>query len=419
VAPLVAALVDRSLVARHGAGRYRLLETLRAYAAERLGDSGEGPALADRHAAAVVAAAERLDRAMAGPEEAAAVAAMTALLPELRAARAHARAVGDEDLLVRLAAAMIWYGYHGQRYEVLGWGLDAAATRSAHPRSAVALAVAVTHEWGRGDLDAARELGLRALAAAGGELADAAYWAHNGLGDVALVGGDVPAGLRHYGAMVAIARRRAEPALEAMGVCAEAMIRAWSADTVEGVRLGEQGVKLAAESGNPTAAALADYALGEALGDHEPERAVALLARAAATARTVDCRLFEGAANTAAVAIRSRHGDPRPALADFREVLAHWRRTGNDTLQGTALRNLVVLLARIGADEPAALISGALDDDQRLYRAEAERLARARTAVAERLGPARLEVLCAEAQAMTPAQLLDRVLGALDHDVNV
>jgi hypothetical protein len=86
----------------------------------------------------------------------------------------------------------------------------------------------------------------------------------------------------------------------------------------------------------------------------DPARAVTLLAEAAALAARVDDRLFEAAAETAGVAIDSRHGDPAPALANFRDVLALWRRVGNDTLQANALRNLIVLLARVGSDEAAA-----------------------------------------------------------------
>ena len=44
----VASLVDRSLVAAHGGGaavQYRLLETTRGYAREKLGESGEGERL--------------------------------------------------------------------------------------------------------------------------------------------------------------------------------------------------------------------------------------------------------------------------------------------------------------------------------------------------------------------------------------
>jgi len=54
VLPAVAHLVDKSLVVSHdagGEGRYRLLETIRAYAANRLRAAGERVAVADRHLA--------------------------------------------------------------------------------------------------------------------------------------------------------------------------------------------------------------------------------------------------------------------------------------------------------------------------------------------------------------------------------
>jgi hypothetical protein len=157
----------------------------------------------------------------------------------------------------------------------------------------------------------------------------------------------------------------------------------------------------------------ARYGLGEALGDLDPARAVTLLSEAAALATTVDDRLFEAAAETAGVAIGSRHGDPAAALANFRDVLALWRRVGNDTLQANALRNLIVLLARVGSDEAAALVDAALPAAP-LYPAEADRLDRARAAVAERLGPDRLAALRRRGAHLTPAQVVDAALEAID-----
>jgi predicted ATPase len=61
-ADTLARLVEKSLVtAGEGARerRYHLLETIRLYARERLGESAEGPALADRHAAWALALAEQ------------------------------------------------------------------------------------------------------------------------------------------------------------------------------------------------------------------------------------------------------------------------------------------------------------------------------------------------------------------------
>jgi len=138
-----------------------------------------------------------------------------------------------------------------------------------------------------------------------------------------------------------------------------------------------------------------------------------LLDEAAVLAGGVQDRLFEAAAESAAVAIRSRHGDPAAALVSFRAVLALWRRAGNDMLQAAALRNLVVLLARVGADETAALVDAAVPASP-LYAAERERLDRARTAVAERLGPDRLAAARRRAGRMPAAAVVDAALEAID-----
>jgi hypothetical protein len=94
-------------------------------------------------------------------------------------------------------------------------------------------------------------------------------------------------------------------------------------------------------------------------------------------------------------------------------VLRMWRRAGNDTLQANALRNLLVLFARAGADEAAALVDAALPAAE-LYPAEAARLDRARTAVAERLGPDRLAALRRRGTRLSPARVVDDALTAID-----
>ena len=66
---LLADLVDKSLVAsedRDGLRRYRLLETIRSYAATRLDEAGERETVASRHAAWVVKFVQGLDEQLAG-----------------------------------------------------------------------------------------------------------------------------------------------------------------------------------------------------------------------------------------------------------------------------------------------------------------------------------------------------------------
>ena len=66
---VLATLVDKSLVDALSAGevRYRLLETVRAFAADRLAESGEAAAVRDRHAAYLLDLVEQRRAAAAQP----------------------------------------------------------------------------------------------------------------------------------------------------------------------------------------------------------------------------------------------------------------------------------------------------------------------------------------------------------------
>jgi len=108
------ALVDKSLVLAEGDAvpRYRMLETTRAHALERLAEAGEMQAILRRHAHAVLALLEPLEqfewlwRATGGIEPAAKVE-----LDNLRAALEWADAVEDGALAVALAGVSysVWW----------------------------------------------------------------------------------------------------------------------------------------------------------------------------------------------------------------------------------------------------------------------------------------------------------------------
>ncbi|WP_026403684.1 BTAD domain-containing putative transcriptional regulator [Actinomadura rifamycini] len=105
-------LVDRSLVvmAEGAAGpRYRLLESVSAYAADRLAEAGETAAARDRHLRHYLGLAERAERHLRG-------AGQRAWLDRLDAESANTRAALDEALrrpapaeAVRLATALAWW----------------------------------------------------------------------------------------------------------------------------------------------------------------------------------------------------------------------------------------------------------------------------------------------------------------------
>jgi predicted ATPase/DNA-binding SARP family transcriptional activator len=115
VVGLLTGLVDRSLVvADHTTGaRFRMLETLRQYATERLTDAGESYQLATVHTRYFTTAAERAEPQLRGPGQGRWLRWLAEERDNLHAALAWwRRHAGDEpDLGLRLVAALGWFWY--------------------------------------------------------------------------------------------------------------------------------------------------------------------------------------------------------------------------------------------------------------------------------------------------------------------
>lgn len=144
VLDLLTLLVDKSLVVAESASgrtRYRLLETVRQYALEKLGESGFADAIRARHRDHYTALAAMLDTpAPTGHEQ---LLEQTATeLDNLRAAFTWSRENSDIELASQLASTLqpLWLG-RGCIREGLSW-FDAALTdRHADPSKVAAPAV--------------------------------------------------------------------------------------------------------------------------------------------------------------------------------------------------------------------------------------------------------------------------------------
>ncbi|MEU6784380.1 LuxR C-terminal-related transcriptional regulator [Nonomuraea angiospora] len=170
---LLIALAGKSLVRHHAPGRYRLLETIKQYAAERLTEAGEAAHLRDRHLKAVCEEMERcheagsLDRGRPWQERFAHFTRGRALLDDSRNAVDWAVESRDPVLGLRLArAAMAVMAVRGDLGESVGWherllALDlsgAPADLVAVARSGLAYGLELADELGR-----AEELVVRGL----------------------------------------------------------------------------------------------------------------------------------------------------------------------------------------------------------------------------------------------------------------
>jgi non-specific serine/threonine protein kinase len=135
VLDLLSHLVEKSLViveeAARGEARYRLLETVRQYARDRLLESGEAPALRGRHLDFFLHFAEQGEPELHGPEQAAWFERLEAEHDNLRAALEWSLAPeGGGEAGLRLAGALWWFWViRGHFQEGQSW-LERALERS-------------------------------------------------------------------------------------------------------------------------------------------------------------------------------------------------------------------------------------------------------------------------------------------------
>ncbi|MFC8915974.1 BTAD domain-containing putative transcriptional regulator [Streptomyces sp. NPDC057116] len=126
-------LVDKSLVVADpapdgGAMRYRLLETVAEYAAERLDQAGDRAAAEHRHLVHYRELARTTDPELRGPRQRAALARLELEYENLRTALRRAVAARDEQEALCLVLSLVWYWQmRDQRTDALHWAESAAA----------------------------------------------------------------------------------------------------------------------------------------------------------------------------------------------------------------------------------------------------------------------------------------------------
>jgi non-specific serine/threonine protein kinase len=150
----IAALVAKNLAVRRegrdGRTRLYMLNTIREYAADRLGRRGDASALRTRHCRYYLELAEQAELGLRGRDQRAWAGRLDDELDNIRAAVAWSLREGHPELAVRLVAAIgVFLGFRrGRLGEVREW-LEAALSaahrlpRRVHAKACLALAVAL------------------------------------------------------------------------------------------------------------------------------------------------------------------------------------------------------------------------------------------------------------------------------------
>ena len=170
VSGLLGSLVDKSLVVAEPAAtalRYRLLETIRLFAAERLAEAGEEAAVAGAHCAHFLALAGAAAAYLTGPEQGSWLARLDADQANLQRAAHHAASRPDGTALVlRLGVALDRYWMARSRLqEAFGLLVPALQRPDARANPGLFVAALVTATWAACwvDIATARHLAEQAV----------------------------------------------------------------------------------------------------------------------------------------------------------------------------------------------------------------------------------------------------------------
>ncbi len=330
-------LVDRSLVIvdRGPTTRYRMLETIRQYAREKLIESGEAADLADRHLAAYAELASESEGPMRGP-------AMVDWLDRLDAEVDNLSTALEWGLeaapwtSVRMCVALM--GYWSVR--VISQDNDA--------RIVAAIEVARSRVRDRPDADRAEQaLAARLLGEA------ARIWGMSGRGLEALGWAEDA---------VALAEASDDPAARRAAVVGLAVATVFAGRAGPGGvtvrRIFEQAVDLTERSGEWWAVAMAAGFAGTSLSTFDPEAGAALLQRGLEAARRSGSPYAIGAVTMAQARTLGRTGQTDDAVAAFGAAIRSFTELGDTRFVLASRSDLAHALRR----------GGRLDEAMAMYR---------------------------------------------------
>jgi predicted ATPase/DNA-binding SARP family transcriptional activator len=327
-------LAERSLV--DGANPYRLLDSVRDYARDRLREQNRLDAVTQRHAEWVLQLAVDAAAHQSTDAEQQWAQRLDLHFAELRAAH-HWLLAHDTDRAIGLVAALRTWALWQGRTEVFDWA-DAVASITADP---TAVAVCATGAWQRGDLEAAARLAREALPH---------RWAIEALAEVAFLSGNLLEAQRHHREAADLARAVGDGLQEIW--CAGSIILA---TVYAGDDPGDQPHELlarAAALGSPSARAMGHFVIGES------SRSTASLREAITLADGAGSDFIAGLARAALASVSSSR-DPVLALEQYGAVIEQWRDAGAWPAYWVTLRTLMMLLTDLGAIEEAATLHGA------------------------------------------------------------
>lgn len=383
----LADLVERSMLVAdtlRQPTRYRMLETVRAHTA-----AARPASSLRRHAEHFARIVDECDVRLRNRDEAAARQRIDGIVPELRAAHAWSR-LDDVELAASITSALHLHAYSAHWAEPSSWAEDLVDRMGPDDPGRLGVLAALAGRAGHlGRFDRSRDLAEQAVVSDDPRVRLAAL---DSLIDVSLYTGVLDEAYEHAGDLIELATSLGDSYHAALGTSGLVLSSVYGGD-VGGARRHLDAAPLTAEMG-PTGRAWLAYVAGEVFSAEERiDEAIASFEQAIELAESVGSRFPAGVGRVSLLSAQARSGDTEAALAAFEPVLRLYLQTRNVTHGVTALRNLIELLVRVGDDEMAMRLLGALSKPsvKASYGTELELLEAARDTVAARQGAVRVD----------------------------
>lgn len=354
-------LVSKSLITVHEGEtgmRYGMLETIRAFGAERLAKSDEAQEVSRKHANFFADQADLNFKLWRSPKEGEAYTWLDLEINNLRNAFRWALEADEVDPAARIASSVGDMGRFRLREEAANWAEEVvdAARAAEHPRLTILTTWCASSAWAFTRFDDAKRFGEEALALLEDERYEPFVWAHGDLAFVAIFGGDVPK------AIELLAQGAAHPAdaVDRFMMAFHLFILATAGGAAEAREIADDVVRKVDAAGVPMAMSIAHGAKGAALAETDQTSAIAEFERAIKIASDAGARFMETLVAPRLAALHAASGEPKVALEGFERMLEAYG-DATDLASVSAWRvNLVTLFVRTGQVQAAATLHGTL-----------------------------------------------------------
>jgi predicted ATPase/class 3 adenylate cyclase len=362
VATVLGRLVRKSMVVVERTGqrsRFRLLETLRDYATERLEEAGERDVFRDAHRDHFVRLVESRAGDLRGPGQADAYEELLRELDNVRAAFDRTVDAGRGEQALHLVRILRTFWAELLPSE----GLQRARAAVAIARDAPAVLLAggladvswIGYVGSNDDAAAAARQSIDVSRSAG---APADPEAHFTLALVALFDRDLDGSLREFDEGARIAREIDDPYELSAALVGCSLVRSMLGDQERALAEGEEALVIGRELGYDTQIAASLAALGFAHGMTDPARALELLEGSFAIK---DDTTYSAIAMVVAGHLHVVLGHVEAALGLFARSLRFYVELGDDFLVPTNLEGIAGALCLGGRAEAAGRVLGMAD----------------------------------------------------------